>query len=152
MSTKLQTWLRSIARHPVFRPALIAVTLGIVTVSLIPVQDLSYDLSFRVKPRSAITNAVLVVANQETLNNLGTEHGYVKRSDHARLLDRLSHEGAKLVFYDFVFSESDAVAEVDQALALAISNHGAVVLVAASEDSNEQNVALKTALSPPIPL
>lgn len=152
MASKLRTWLLVLARHPLTPSALITVAAGLLLVTLTPLQDLSYDLSFRTKPRAAITNVVLISANQETLKNLGDEHGYVKRTEHARLLDRLAQERAKLVFYDFVFSESNQVAEVDQTLARAIRNQGSVILVATADDSTEHDVALKTALSPPIPI
>src|SRR5215510_5612633 len=112
MPNNLQTWLRSVRHQPLLRSILITVAFGVLLVSLTPLQDLSYDLSFRTKPRAAITNAVIVFANEETLRDLGDGQGYIKRTAHARLLDRLAQERAKLVFYDVVFSETNQVTDV----------------------------------------
>jgi len=51
----------------------------------------------------------------------------------ARLLDRLTKEGSKLVFYDFAFTDTNANPGVDAALEKAVANHGSVILVGAGE-------------------
>jgi CHASE2 domain-containing sensor protein len=135
-------------RRPLLRLVLMTIAAGILLVSLTPLEDLSYDLSFQVRPGAAITNAVLVCANNETLNELGDEHGDLSRTNHARLLNRLAEDGAGLVFYDFVFSESNRVPEIDETLARAITNQGSVILVAGVESSTEGGVHIERLVHP----
>src|SRR5215475_7872174 len=52
------------------------------------------------------------------------------RHFHARLLERLHDDGAKLVFYDLLFDDPSPDPTADQALASAIRRNGRVVLVA----------------------
>jgi CHASE2 domain-containing sensor protein len=117
-------------------------------VSLTPLADLSYDLSFLARPGVTVTNAVLVCANSETLNELGDEHGDLSRTNHARLLDRLAKDGAGLVFYDFVFSEPNRVPGTDETLARAIANQGSVILVAGVESSTEGGIRVERLVHP----
>jgi CHASE2 domain-containing sensor protein len=137
MRQGIQTWLHSVVHYPRWRLVLFGVAVGVLLVSLTPLEDLSYDLSFSYRPGVSITNAVLVLADQETLYELGSDHGELSRTNHARLIDRLTKEGAALIFYDYAFTESNQVAEVDRSLAQAIARQGSVVLVAGAESSVE---------------
>ncbi len=148
MPKTLRTWLYKTGRRPLVRLVLMTAAAGILLVSLTPLEDLSYDLSFQVRPDATITNAVLVCANNETLNELGDEHGDLSRTNHARLLNRLAADGAGLVFYDFVFSESNRVPEIDETLARAIANQGSVILVAGVESSTEGGVHVEHLVHP----
>jgi len=148
MSKPFRTWLYKTSSRPLVRLVLMKVAVGILLVSLTPLEDLSYDLSFLAKPGVTITNAVLVCVNNETLNELGDEHGDLNRTNHARLLNRLTREGAGLVFYDFVFSESNRVPEIDETLARAMVNQGSVVLAAGVESSTEGGVHVERLVHP----
>ncbi len=94
-----------------------------------PFSRLSYDIPFVLRETIPATNAVIVYVNEDTLDELGAEaDGTLHRSNHARLLDKLAREQARLVFFDFVFSASNQVAQVDQEFARALRAHPAVVL------------------------
>lgn len=151
MPVTFKTWMYKVSHRRIFRLALIVVAVGILLVSLTPLADLSYDLSCQAKPDTAITNAVLVYFNQRTLRDLGSDHGNLSRTNHARLLNRLAQDGAKLVFYDVVFDLPNPAPEIDQTLARAIRKQGAVILVCGFEDSDEQGVALTKTPSLPTP-
>jgi len=148
MSKPFRTWLYKTSRRPLFRLVLITAAVGILLVSFTPLEKLSYDLSFLARPGVTVTNAVLVYANNETLDELGDEHGDLSRTNHARLLDRLAKDGAGLVFYDFVFSESNRVPEIDETLARAIANQESVILMAAVESSTEGGIHVERLIPP----
>src|SRR6266700_709355 len=135
MSRTFRIRFSQISHRPLFRSVLISVAVGIVLVSLTALEDLSYDLSFQVKPFTTITNAVLVYANQQTLGILGSRQRILDRTNHVRLLNRLTQDGARLVFYDYAFTGPDKDPQVDQALAQAIRNQGSVILVVGGESS-----------------
>ena len=52
------------------------------------------------------------------------------RSLHARLVDRLTDAGAKLVVFDIVFDDADPFPERDRAFADAVGRHGGIILAA----------------------
>src|SRR5690242_17340610 len=110
MPKTIRNWLYALNRRPVLRLSLITVTVGVVLVSLSPFHWLSYDVSYVARPRVAITNVVLVLFDDTTLKELGSESNELNRTNHARLLERLATEQdkPKLIFYDVVFAESRA--------------------------------------------
>jgi len=135
-------------RHPFARALIITSLVGILLISLPPLALLSYDLSFLTRPGSSVTNLVVIYANQETREKLGSEHGDLSRTNHARLLNRLTQEKARLVFYDFAFTAADPSPENDTALAEAIQRNGSVILVAAAESIRDHDTLVRKLTAP----
>ena len=98
----------SFKRHTLVRSILITAVVGCRLASLVPLENLSYDLSFQLKPAESVTNAVLVYVNQDALD-LGADQNKLSRTNYARLLDVLAKEGARLVFIDVLFDQPGAV-------------------------------------------
>ena len=150
MTKTLQTWLFKISNQRYFRQVLIAAAVGILLVTLTPMENLSYDVACQAKPDTTITNAVLVYINEGTLVDLPNDHGSLNRTIHAQLLDRLRQDGARLVFYDVAFDQTNQAPENDQALVRSVRNQGSVILVGTCEDSIEQGVGRVITLFPPM--
>jgi CHASE2 domain-containing sensor protein len=150
MRKTIRNWFCNVSNQRLFRLALIAAAVGILLVSLTPLADLSYDLSFQAMPVTTITNAALVYINEGTLEDLGSDHGSLNRAIHAQLINRLANDGARLVFYDVVFDQTNQSSQSDQSLVLAVRNQRSVILVGGSEDSIEQGAGVVTSLYPPI--
>jgi len=147
----IRIWFNRIRNHSFCRQSLIAAAIGILSVTFTPLANLSYDVACRTKPATTITNAVLVYFNEDTLEALPNDHGILDRTLHARLLNRLKQDGARLVFYDVFFDQNKTSPEADQALIQAVRNEGSVILVGTSQDSVQQGVARVTTLFPPFP-
>lgn len=95
----------------------------------------SYDLLFSVSEGEHLPESVIVYLDDYSHRHL--EQPYDRTWDrrvHARLLNRLADEGAKLVFYDIIF-DTPTDEEADAAFAEAIKRHGNVIL-AGSYSSN----------------
>jgi CHASE2 domain-containing sensor protein len=134
-------------RKPV--PCLLSVAaLGIFMVGLSPLGQLSYDLSQELKPATTISNLVVIYANEQTVREFGDGHGGVSRLAHTRLLDQLTAQGARLVFYDFFFSETNRSPTIDRGLGTAIRQQGSVILTASGETSLDSGVALERVFPP----
>src|SRR5215467_2549169 len=127
MPMKLRNWLHALSRRPVLRLSLITAGVGILLVALPPLGLLSYDFSYAGRSHVAITNLVLILYDDHTLQELSCANNELNRTEHARLLQRLSKEQdkPKLVFYDVVFADTNGA---DQTLAQAIKQQGAVIL------------------------
>jgi CHASE2 domain-containing sensor protein len=134
-------------RRPLPR-LLAAALLGLLLVALPPLGTLSYDLSQELKSPAVVTNLVLVCADEGTIRELGDGHGDVGRIHHAHLLERLTEQGARLVFYDFYFGETNTVPEADEALSGAMRKNGNVILVGEGVSSREAGAALQTVFPP----
>lgn len=150
VANQIQNSLRLLRNRMAFRWVLVIAVFGILCVSLPPLALLSYDVSYFSRPASTITNIVLVYFNQDTISQLDGEHGQLNRTNHARLLNRLAEDGAKLVFYDVVFTETNNFPEEDRILARAIKDSGSVVLVAGGSQSQGHDAQIDS-LWPPIP-
>jgi adenylate cyclase len=74
------------------------------------------------------------------------------RHFHAKLLERLRDDGAKLVFYDLLFDEPSPDPTADQALASAIRRNGRVVLVADYAQQLQRSNFLFEKPIPPLPV
>jgi len=135
----MRAWLKRIKRQ-LLRPVCITVGAGIVLVSLPPLARLSFDLAHLgpFRPDSALTNVVIVLANENTVSRLGDGRGRIDWTHHVRLLDRLARDGARLVFYDFIFSETNPAPELNQMLARAVQRHGSVVLVEQAYERHQE--------------
>jgi CHASE2 domain-containing sensor protein len=153
----IATRLGATSGQPIVRGMLLTAFVGLVFVNLPPVALFSYDLSFLSKfflaqPSSSFTNVVIVYANLATLGELGTDQGDLSRTNHARLLDRLTQEGARLVFYDFAFAISNQSPRVDETFAAAIKRNGSVILVAPGESVFDRGLLMQRVAAPILPL
>ncbi|MBI4658650.1 MAG: CHASE2 domain-containing protein [Verrucomicrobia bacterium] len=123
------------------------IVLGVVLLFVGSVERMSYDLPFCFRGNRGVTNDVVIVyVDENSLVELREKSArLLNRTNHTRLLQRLAKDGAKLVFYDFLFSAPDADPRVDRDLAAAIHANLSVVLVGAFQAS-----ASKLDLIPPI--
>lgn len=94
----------------------------------------SFDLPFRFWSPATPDEAVLVTMDDTTYDDAGLNAKYdypdFDRSTHARFLEKLTADGARLVVFDIFFK--DTMPE-DDAMASAIKKHGNVILVAEKE-------------------
>jgi len=93
----------------------------------------SYEAPFRwVDPRSASSNIFIIRLDAASARQLHQPSWQPwDRALHARLLEKLTAQGARAVFFDVVFGATNAA--TDAALADAIRRHGRVVLGARME-------------------
>jgi CHASE2 domain-containing sensor protein len=122
MSAGFSQFIRLIARHPLSRAIGVTGAIGLVLVSLPPLADLSYDLSYLARPRAPTNNVIIVAANEKSLQSLGDGANNIHRRYHTALLNRLAQEGPSVVFYDFLFTATNRDPEVDRELEQAIRN------------------------------
>lgn len=141
-----------ICRHYV--PAVLTtVGIGILLVTFRlgdPLARLSYDVPFIFRTNLEVTNdVVLLYVNEATLTKLGTSApGILDRRNFAHLLKRLT--GARLVFFDFEFSNPSVDPKSDEEFAEAIRANGRVVLGASFQTSELPSGALTLEKNPPI--
>jgi len=105
-----------------------------------PLQRLSFDLPFRVRTNLAAPEAVLVYLDEESARRL--QQTFDKpwdRSLHTQLLQRLTKDGAKLVYYDIVFASPGPDEGTDRAFAEEMRKNGHVILSAEFQQSVEGN-------------
>lgn len=116
-------------------------------------QRLSFDLPFLFHRQASPEDVVLVYLDEAAARTLNQPLNDVwDRSLHTQLLHRLTRDGARLVFYDIVFSSPSADPAVDQAFAEAITRHGAVILGGAIDVINQQGVYSETVYPPALSL
>lgn len=90
---------------------------------------LSYDLPFLIRGNVQETNTAIIYVDGETLRELGREaDGALGRQHLARLVNRLTDEGARLILLDFVFESSAGKEEQTKELADALRKSGRVIL------------------------
>ncbi|MCX6894827.1 MAG: CHASE2 domain-containing protein [Verrucomicrobia bacterium] len=124
------------ARNPLRRGGVIGAALAIgVGLALLffkfglGLVHLSYDLPFAVKPIVQPQDVVMVYLDDDSHKELNQPYNAPwDRALHARLLDRLTAEGARAVLFDIVFSDPGPSAEADAELVRAIKANGKVVL------------------------
>lgn len=117
-----------------------------------PLERLSFDLPFAMRTNIAAPEAVLVYLDEESARQL--QQSFNKpwdRSLHTKLLERLTRDGAKLVYYDIVFATAGPDEQTDLALAEAMRKNGDVILSAEFQDSREGDV-YSARTYPPFPL
>src|SRR5665213_3832189 len=91
---------------------------------------LSYDLPYAIRPVIQPQEAAIVYLDDDSHKILNQPYNAPwDRSLHARLLNRLTADGAKAVVFDIVFSDASNP-QADEALANAIRTNGKVVLAA----------------------
>jgi len=89
----------------------------------------SFDLPFVLRPNIAVNDVVLVYLDKvshEELNQPTTAPW--DRSLHARLVDRLTQDGAKAIVFDILFTDPSANPTADEQFARAIERSRRVVL------------------------
>ncbi|KAF5408488.1 MAG: CHASE2 domain protein [Candidatus Udaeobacter sp.] len=97
-----------------------------------PLVRLSYDLPFLWRTTLDTHEIVLVYLDEYSAKQLDQPLDDVwNRALHVRLLDRLTQEKARLVFYDIVFDAPAPDPAADAAFAESIRRHGKVILGAA---------------------
>jgi adenylate cyclase len=113
---------------------------------------LSYDLPL-VLQNQVPSDIVVVYIDGKVKANLGEPvDPPLDRRYHARLVDRLTKEGARLVFYDLLFDTASADGEADKAFGEALRGNGKVVLVADYIKSLQGYALLDSPLPPIAPL
>src|SRR5262249_17984496 len=109
-----------------------------------------YDLPFVwMRYSEPFSDVLLVYVDESSIARYSAPGSFVmNRAAHTRLLNRLTDEGAKLVFYDFIFDTESADPRVDQEFAQAMKRHGSVVLGAAFEEFREKDTLQTRILAP----
>src|SRR5690349_5636893 len=70
-----------------------------------PIVRLSYDVPFLWRATIETRDVVLVYLDEYSAKQLHQSFDIWDRGLHARLLDRLTHDNPRLVFYDIVFDQ-----------------------------------------------
>ena len=116
--------------------------------------DWAYDFSF-LKPRATPKSEITMVYLDEA-SSIDFQQPFNRpwdRGIHARLLDRLTADGARAVLFDIVFSDPGPEAATDQLFADAIRRNGRVILAADYSDnqpaSDHRSRARETTLTLP---
>lgn len=113
---------------------------------------LSYDLPFKFSAPFAPPETVMVTIDRESRDELGIEPDRpMPRALQARLLDRLTRDGARIVFYDLIFDAPGSDPAADETFATAMKKHGNVVLSAALDTVARAGASSETVI-PPIKL
>ena len=100
--------------------------------------DWSFDLPFFKNAPLDNSEVVLVYLDEASHKALGQPFNAPwDRAIHAKLIQRLKNEGARLVIFDIVFSDPGPNPAADQALAAALRDNGRVVL--AADDSPSEH-------------
>jgi adenylate cyclase len=108
----------------------------------------SYDYPFGPRPPIPVNEVVMVYLDEESHRELNQPFNAPwDRSIHARLLDRLTEEGARAVVFDIVFSDPGPNPVADEYFTRAIRANGKVIL-AADSVPGEQFVQAKTIVPP----
>jgi CHASE2 domain-containing sensor protein len=89
----------------------------------------SYDFLFRFGSRSVTNQVALVLMDNESHDSLAQPRSeFWDRNLHAKLLDKLTDDGARIVVFDVCFKNTNSAA-TDSRLAEAIRRNGHVVLM-----------------------
>jgi adenylate cyclase len=88
--------------------------------------DLSYDAPFRTRGNLKIPDVAIIFIDKPSQAKYSLDSGLIDRRAHVELLQRLTRDGARMVFYDIVFQSE--MPDVDPAFAKVIRKHGNVVL------------------------
>ncbi|MEO5720931.1 MAG: adenylate/guanylate cyclase domain-containing protein [Chthoniobacterales bacterium] len=113
----------------------------------------SYDLPFLLRSTLKTEEVALIYLDDFAAKELNQPlDGVWNRGLHAQLLNRLTEEKPRLVFYDVVFDAPAPEPGVDDEFAAAIRKNGRVVLGAALDDSQGSGQVQQERVYPPIPL
>lgn len=112
--------------------------------------DWSYDLPFLLLEEKKIDDVVIISFNDNSLQQMGQDPANFNRALHAKLLNRLEKEGARLVVFDILFIDTNrAITAGDLEFAKAIKQFGKVVLAGQYYENRQ---SLKAGSIPPIDL
>ncbi|MFL6538467.1 MAG: CHASE2 domain-containing protein [Chthoniobacterales bacterium] len=116
-----------------------------------PLGRASYDLPIWWRGAVNPHDIVIVYLDEESARQLNQPVDDVwNRKLQVPLLDRLTHDGARLVVYDIVFSEPSSDAPRDTAFAEAIQRNGKVILGGAMDFVEQAGRAREERIYPPI--
>jgi len=105
--------------------------------ALAPLEQWAVDARFDVRGERAATEVAVVDLDAETLSSL--EEWPIRRSRHARVIDRLRRAGARAIAYDVQFTEPTE-AEEDNALLEALSRAPGTVLATTEAEDGRHDV------------
>jgi len=108
---------------------------------------LSYDLLFFFKPTIQPQELIIVYLDEKSFRELGQSPENWDRSLHARLLDRLTKDEARLVVFDVWFTDPGTKEANDQ-LREAMKKNGRVVLAALRSSESRPGLSQTTLLKP----
>jgi len=109
---------------------------------------LGYDLLFLFRGGSQLNEVVIVYMDERAFQEFQqTSAPNWDRNLHARLLDRLASDQARLVVFDIVFSETNTPA-ANTNLARAMQRQGTVMLAAALDPIFRPQIHMKTSVMP----
>ena len=123
-----------------------------------PLRQASYDWLFELSPQSApppqATNVVLIYLDEASHKELSQPFNQAwDRALYARLLHRLTIDGARAVVFDVIFSDPGPSSAGDEALAKAIRENGRVILavdrVSSSPLWSGSDLAVETTVTEP---
>jgi len=119
-----------------------------------PLMRLSYNLPFIFRSNLDTDKFILVYLDEQSAKQLQQPIDDVwNRALHVRLLDRLTQDNARLVFYDVVFDQPAADPAADVAFADSIRRNGKVILGATLDKIERMGgVSRKTVAAPNKPL
>lgn len=110
---------------------------------------LSHDLPFKFAGRFTPPETVMVTVDDESRKELGIPaDSPLPRALQAKLLERLTRDGARIVYYDLIFDLPGSDPAADEAFAAAIKNHGSVVLSGALDSVGRDGAASETVIAP----
>lgn len=118
-----------------------------------PLVRLSYDLPFLWRAPLDTREVVLIYIDEYSARQLNQPLDDVwNRALHAPLLDRLTEDKARLVFYDIVFDQPAGDPAADAAFAESIRRSGRVILGAALDLKERQGIRSESIAAPIKPL
>jgi adenylate cyclase len=119
-----------------------------------PLMRLSYNLPFIFRSNLATDKVILVYLDEQSAKQLHQPIDDVwNRALHVRLVDRLTQDNARLVFYDIVFDQPAPDLAADVAFSDSIQRNGKVILGATLEKIERMGgVSRKTVAAPTKPL
>lgn len=116
-----------------------------------PIVRLGYDVPFLWRSPIETHDIALVYLDEYSAKQLNQRFDIWDRELHVHLLDRLTQDKARLVFYDVVFDQAGIDPATDTAFAEAIRKNGRVILGAALDHKERQGMRTES-ISPPIRL
>lgn len=116
-----------------------------------PIVRLSYDVPFLLRSQLETHEVVLVYLDEFSAKQLNQRFDIWDRELHVRLLERLTQERPRLVFYDIVFDQPGFDPAADAAFAESIRKNGRVILGGALDHKERQGMRTES-ISPPIRL
>lgn len=115
-------------------------------------RDWSFDLPFLTRAEKRLDEVAMVYLDEQSYGDLRQDPAHFDRALHAKLVRRLTQEGARLIVFDILFIDAARpLTPADAELAAAMRESGRVVLAAQYfEDNPLQN--LGSNVRPPIDL